>query len=244
MEIEQPAFVLHSRAYRETSALVTFFSPHYGKFNGIIRGVRGGRKTASQKSALLQPFQLLTLQWRERANKASDLVSIHQFERASLYFPLAGEASICGLYLNELLYRLLFSHVAAEPLFEQYQQTLYQLLAAKTRNEQAWALRLFEYHLLNELGQGVVCDEDMAQQPINPEINYYFYPESGAVSVEQDGLATGVLISGRSLLALAEQRYCEASLPQLKQLLRAVLTPYLGTKPMMTRQLFGRFKRN
>jgi len=241
MEVEQSAFVLHSRAYRETSALVTFFSPQYGKFNGIIKGVRGGRKTASQKSALLQPFQLLTLQWRERANKSSDLVSVYQFERAALYFPLSGEASICGLYLNELLYRLLFSHVGAEPLFEQYQQTLYQLLAAKTRNEQAWALRRFEYHLLNELGQGVVCDEDMDQQPIEALENYYFYPESGAIKADQDGLATGVPINGRSLISLAEQRYCEEALPQLKQLLRAVLTPYLGEKPIMTRQLFRVF---
>ncbi|MCF6253321.1 MAG: DNA repair protein RecO [Thiomicrorhabdus sp.] len=241
MEIEQSAFVLHSRAYRETSALVTFFSPEYCKFNGIVRGVRGGRKTASQKSALLQPFQLLTLQWRERANKSSDLVSIYQFERAALYFPLAGEASICGLYLNELLYRLLFSQVSAEPLFEQYQQTLYQLLAAKTRNEQAWALRLFEYHLLNELGQGVVCDEGMAQQPIEPEENYCFYPESGAIKVAEDGLATGVPICGRSLISLAEQQYCELALPELKRLLRAVLTPYLGGKPIMTRELFKRF---
>ncbi|HIE40465.1 MAG TPA: DNA repair protein RecO [Thiomicrorhabdus sp.] len=244
MEIEQPAFVLHSRAYRETSALVTFFSPQYGKFNGIIRGVRGGRKTASQKSALLQPFQLLTLQWRERANKPSELVSVHQLERASLYFPLTGEASICGLYLNELLYRLLFSHIGAESLFEQYQRTLYQLLAANTRNEQAWALRLFEFHLLNELGQGVVCDEDIAQQPIEAQENYYFYPETGAIKAEQDGLKTGVFIMGQSLISLAEQHYCETALPQLKQLLRVVLTPYLGGKPIMTRQLFGRFKRD
>ncbi len=243
MEIEQPAFVLHSRPYRETSALVTFFSPQYGKFNGVVRGVRGGKK-ATQKMAVLQPFQRLSLQWRERANTPSDLVSIYHIERASLYFPLTGEASICGLYLNELLYRLLFSHISAEPLFEQYQHTLYQLLVANTRNEQAWVLRLFEFHLLNELGQGVVCREDIAQQPIDAQANYYFYPETGAIKAEQDGLKTGVFITGQSLIALAEQRYCEKSLPQLKQLLRAVLAPYLGEKPIMTRQLFGRFKRD
>ncbi len=241
MDVEQSAFVLHSRAYRETSALVTFFSPDYGKFNGIIRGVRGGRKTASQKSALLQPFQLLTLQWRERANKTSDLVSIYQFERASLYFPLTGEASICGLYLNELLYRLLFSQVGVGTLFEAYQQTLYQLLVAQNRDEQAWSLRQFEYQLLNELGQGIVCNVDLEQQLINPRANYYFYPETGAINIEQDGLKTGVLIQGSSLLALAEQRYCQQSLPDLKRLLRTVLTQYLGEKPIVTRELFKAF---
>lgn len=238
MEIEQAAFVLHSRPYRETSALVTFFSPEYGKFNGVVRGVRGGRKTASQKSALLQPFQLLTVQWREKANKTSDLVSIQQFELANLRFPLSGDASICGLYLNELLYRLLFPLVAVEPLFEYYQQALYQLLSAQDRNEQAWALRQFEYHLLNELGQGLICDVDIYQQPIEAAANYYFYPETGAIKEEMDGLKTGVAITGLCLKSLAERHYDEACLPQLKKLFRVILNQYLGNKPIITRQLF------
>ncbi|GKT11277.1 MAG: DNA repair protein RecO [Thiomicrorhabdus sp.] len=238
MEIEQLAFVLHSRPYRETSVLVTFFSPDYGKFNGVVRGVRGGRKTSSQKSAILQPFQLLTIQWRERANKTSDLVSIQQFELANLGFPLSGDASICGLYLNELLYRLLFPQVAAEPLFEHYQKALYQLLSAKNRNEQAWSLRQFEHQLLNELGQALVCDVDLYQQPIDAQADYYFYPETGAIKVEMDSLATGIAISGQCLTVLAQQSYCEACLPQLKQLFRTILNQYLGDKPIMTRQLF------
>ena len=238
MEIEQSAFVLHSRPYRETSALVTFFSPEYGKFNGVVRGVRGGRKTAVQKTAILQPFQQLTLQWRERANRSSDLVSIHQFELSQLRFPLSGDSSICGLYLNELLYRLLFPQVAVEPLFEHYQQALYQLLSAQNRNEQAWSLRLFEFRLLNELGQGLVCDEDIYQVPIDPSADYFFYPETGAIKVEMDSLATGIAISGQCLMTLAEKKYCEACLPQLKQLFRVILNQYLGDKPIMTRQLF------
>ncbi len=241
MDIEQPAFVLHRRPYRETSALVTFFSPEYGKFNAVMRGVRGGRKSASQKAMLLQPFQRLTLQWRERSAKLSDLVSNVQVERDHLSFPLAGEANICGLYLNELLYRLLFNHVAVEPLFEHYQHALYQILAAQNRKEHAWALRQFEYHLLTELGQGVVCDVDIEQHPIEPESSYYFYPETGAVKAEKDRLATGVFVDGSSLLALAECRYCETALPQLKRLLKSVLHPYLGHKEIKTRELFAHF---
>lgn len=238
MEIEQPAFVLHSRPYRETSAIVTFLTRDYGKFNGVVRGVRGGGKTATQKSAVLQPFQLLTVQWRERPNKPSDLVSIKQVELANLRFPLSGDASICGLYINELLYRLLFPQVAVDPLFDHYQQSLYQLLSAKNRNEQAWSLRQFEFHLLSELGQGLVCDQDIYQTEIDPEMDYYFYPETGAIKMAMDGLATGVAIQGRCLLALAESNYCQACLPQWKQLFRVILNRYLGDKPIMTRQLF------
>lgn len=238
MEVEQSVFVLHSRPYRETSALVTFLSPDYGKFNGLVRGVRGGRKAATQKTALLQPFQQLTVLWRERPNTPSDLVSIHQVELSTLRFPLAGDASICGLYLNELLYRLLFTQVPVEPLYEHYQQALYQLLASKDRRDQAWSLRQFEYHLLNELGQGLICDLDMYQQPILADVLYHFYPENGAIKAEMDGIGTGIPIQGHCLLALADATFSEACLEQWKRLFRTILNQYLGSKPLMTRQLF------
>ena len=239
MQIEQSAFVLHSRPYRETSALVTFFTPEYGKVNGVVRGVRGGRKTSSQKTAMLQPFQQLTLQWREKPNNSSDLLSIQQIEMSPLRFPLQAEANICGMYVNELLYRLLFPQVATEALFDQYQQTLYQLLAAKTRSDQAWSLRMFEFQLLSELGHGLMCDEDIHQQPIHAEESYHFYPQQGAVLSSFDSQQQGVLIKGECLLALTDMHYCEACLPQLKRLFRAVLAEYLGDKPIMTRELFN-----
>ncbi|BCN93159.1 DNA repair protein RecO [Thiomicrorhabdus immobilis] len=239
MNIEQSAFVLHSRPYRETSALVTFFTPEYGKVNGVVRGVRGGRKTASQKTAMLQPFQQLTLQWREKSNSQTDLLSIQQIELANLRFPLQAEANICGLYVNELLYRLLFPQVATEALFDIYQQTLYQLLAAQQRSEQAWSLRQFEFQLLSELGHGLLCDQDVHQQTISAEATYQYYPQYGAVLSACDSQQQGVLIQGECLLALDEMRYCEHCLPQLKRLFRAILALYLGDKPIMTRELFN-----
>jgi len=239
MEIEQSAYVLHSRPYRETSALVTFFTPEHGKINGVVRGVRGGRKTSSQKTAMLQPFQKLTLQWREKPNNRSDLVSIKQVEFDSIRFPLAAEANICGLYVNELLYRLLFPQVATESLFELYQHTLYDLLAATQRNQQAWSLRQFEHHLLAEMGHGLQCDTDVNQQPILAEQAYFFYPQMGAVLAHLDSQKQGAPIQGESLLAMQEMRYCEACLPDLKRLYRTVLAHYLGGKPIMTRELFN-----
>jgi DNA repair protein RecO (recombination protein O) len=125
-----------------------------------------------------------------------------------------------------------------EPLYEHYQQALYQLLAAKNRSDQAWSLRQFEYHLLNELGQGLVCDKDMHQQAIEAEVLYHFYPENGAIRAEMDGIGKGIPIQGNCLLALAESTFCESCLGQWKQLFRAILNQYLGGKPILTRQLF------
>ena len=239
MQIQQNAYVLHSRPYKETSALVTFLTPDYGKINAVVRGVRGGRKPSAQKMAMLQPFQQVLLEWRER-NSASDLISVQQIEMGSLRFPLHGEANICGLYLNELLYRLLFPQVAIETLMDDYQQALYQLTRSNERNQQAWALRQFEFQLLQLMGEGLQCDSDYYQQPIDAQADYFYYPQQGPVLATQDKLRNGVAVSGHCLLSLAQNDYDETCLPCLKRLFRQVLALYLGNKPIMARELFAR----
>lgn len=239
MDIIQTAYVLHTRAYRETSVLATFLTQDHGKINGVVRGVRGKTRSSMQKNATLQPFQKLSIQWRERPNSNSDLVTIRTVESEPVRFFLEGESSFCGLYLNEILYRLLYPRVNVESLFEAYQQTLLKLLKVNARNEQAWMLRQFEWHLLKELGVSLHADFDANKEPIEPSINYQYYPEVGAYPL-LDGheVGNGVLISGDCLLKLSSLTYCETCLGSWKRLLRYVLNLYLGSKPIMTRQLF------
>ncbi|CAN8142172.1 DNA repair protein RecO (recombination protein O) [uncultured Thiomicrorhabdus sp.] len=118
------AFVLHSRPYRETSALVTFFCAERGKFNAIVRGVRGSKK-AHLKAALLQPFQELDLSWKEKAH--SDLVSLQSIEHGKMRLPLEGQSAVCALYLNELMYRLLYPNITFDNLYQDYADALLYL---------------------------------------------------------------------------------------------------------------------
>ncbi|MGY8817310.1 MAG: recombination protein O N-terminal domain-containing protein, partial [Pseudomonadales bacterium] len=39
----EPAFVLHTRPYRETSLLVDFFTRNYGRFRAVARGARAAK---------------------------------------------------------------------------------------------------------------------------------------------------------------------------------------------------------
>lgn len=238
MEVEQQAFVLHSRPYRETSALVSFFTPEYGKISGVVRGVRGASKTSSSKAAAIQPFQKLVISWREKPNVQSDLVSIKRFEALPVRFPLQSESSICGLYLNELLYRLLYPQVSSEILFEHYQQALYELLAAQNRNQQAWSLRKFEAHLLSEMGQPVITEQDSEGRPVDSQQKYFYYQQLGAVNAAVDKTRSGIRICGACLQALQAEKYDERCLSQLKTLFRQLLAEYLGNKPIKTRELF------
>ena len=269
MDIQQSAFVLHSRPYKETSALVTFFTQEQGKVTGVVRGVRGGRKSTSQKSAAIQPFQKLLIQWREKPQQSNDLVSIREFEALPVVFPLQSDANICGLYLNELLYRLLFPRVATASLFNDYQQALYGLLnVSSNRSNQAWTLRQFETRLLDEMGQPVMLRFDIEGQAVRENQMYRYYLQKGLVAEQGNMLSSDetpnrfnahdlqmtdsegffndqhyssgqvLRVSGQSLLALAEDNYCEACLPELKTLFRYLLADVLGNKPIKTRELF------
>lgn len=250
MEITQQAYILHARPYRETSLLATLLTPEHGKINAVIRGARGKGRSAMHKSALLQPFQKLLLQWRGKQNATSDLVTIRAVEAEPLRFPLEGEASFCGLYINELLYRLLYPGVAVETLFERYETALYELLKTQSRNQQAWVLRRFELQILTALGVEIQCREDVHHQPIQSQLLYHYYAEMGAYPLSDGGIeeffaqesqqpvGQGVAVQGECLLKLADEVYCEVCLPQWKALLRQVLRVYLGPKPILARQLF------
>ncbi|WP_319381477.1 DNA repair protein RecO [Thiomicrorhabdus sp.] len=239
MQIQTEAFVLHSRPYKETSALVTFFSAEQGKFNAVVRGVRGG-KSAYRKNALLQMFQPLRLEWKTRSSNHSDLISLRQFESAGRSYGLNGEGNLCGLYINELLYRSLYPHLAAETLFAAYKQTLQALLLAEDRRHHGWILRRFESALLSEMGEELVYLEDASHQPIIGDQMYYYLPQVGPVASDRLEQTGGTAISGHCLMALGEGRYCGECLLQWRDLMRVLLAPYLGDKPIMARQLFRR----
>jgi DNA repair protein RecO (recombination protein O) len=72
--------------------------------------------------------------------------------------------------------------------------------------------------------------------PIEPEHEYLYLPERGAVSPGDN--ETGVQLSGKTLLDMARDDYSDpATLLQSKQLMRMLLAHYLGDKPLHTRQL-------
>jgi len=238
--IEQLVFVLHRRAYRETSLLVTFFTERYGKQNAIIKGVRSASKSSQAKQAWLQPFQGLQLRWREKASANHDLITLYDFESVPTRFPLMGESNLCGLYLNELLYRILYPSIETTELFQAYQQALYDLAVSQTRNDQAWALRKFEFSLLTDLGVALDLKVDYYGQPISTNKRYLFHIELGFFPEPFKDTQEGLVVSGRCLQQFANRHYCESCLKEWKALLRYCLSPFLGKSPIQARALFQR----
>lgn len=226
--ILQPAFVLHYRAYRNTSLLLEILSQDYGRVSLIARGVRTLR---SRLKGLLQPFRPLLLSWSGKGD-LSNLTTAEEREMAVLLPPVR---LFSAFYINELLLHLLHRHDSHPALFEHYGKVL-KALASEADEEPV--LRIFEKHLLAQLGYGLLLDNDiLSGAPIIPEGHYRYVLDRGPVSAAQSRL--GISISGKSLLALRHETFYDLKvLREVKQLTRAAIAVQLQGKPLKTRELW------
>lgn len=220
------AFLLHSRPYGDTSSLVEAFSREHGRVGLVARGARAAR---SRRRGLLQPFQELLMSWAGRG----ELASLSQVEQAGRGAPLSGSALISGFYLNEILLRLLRRDDPHPEVYDAYAEALSRLAAGE---DQGKVLRIFEKRLLEELGYGLDLEHDLEGARIVPEGYYRLRPEEGLA--RQPGPAPEAT-AGAVILALAgESPELERHALEARDFLRRALAPYLGPKPLKSRELF------
>lgn len=212
----EPAYLLHHRPYRESSALLEVFSASRGRV-GIV--ARGARAPKSRWRSLFQPFRRLLLSWTERG----ELGTLSGAEADGPPLALPGPAVFTGWYVNELVLRVLARHDPHPALFEAYAATLAALAQLV---EPAPALRRFEMVLLEQVGYGL-------QWPDAPDPAAWFeYDADGGVRpcARHPGA-----VRGRSLIDLAEGRLESAqTLRDARRLLRDALAPHLGATPLHT----------
>lgn len=96
----QPAYVLHSYPFRETSLIVEAFSRDYGR---VALLARGARRPRSAIRGLLMAFQPLELGWAGKG----EVQTLMKAEWQGGQPLLTGKALFCAYYLNELLMHLL-----------------------------------------------------------------------------------------------------------------------------------------
>lgn len=224
---EQPAYVLHTYPYRETSLIVEVFSRDFGRLPLMARGAR---RPKSAVRGLLLSFQPLSLSWFGKA----ELRTLHSAEWQGGQPLLQGTALICGFYLNELLLKLLHRDDPHEQLFLYYQETLRELAL---RTDYAAVLRRFEMNLLKELGYALTLDHDAdSGAAIEPDVHYRYVFERGPV--RQKTGQNGVELWGKTLLDMAADDYGDpVTLQQSKALMRALINHYLGEGILHTRQI-------
>ena len=144
-----------------------------------------------------------------------------------------------GLYLNEILCRLLHNHEEHKELYKNYQDTL---VALQGNTKMELVLRKFELNLLAELGYAINLEEDcQSHQPIDAYCYYRFTPDVGFELTEkiEDGGENPRVFRGIDLISLRNLEWDEKSSEKAaKRLLRLALATHLGEKPLNSRSLF------
>ncbi|MCV6625330.1 MAG: DNA repair protein RecO [Cellvibrionaceae bacterium] len=222
----QAAFVLHSRPYSDSSLIVHLLSQDYGRINVLAKGAR----TQKSKRQMRQPLQAFTpylLNWQGRG----DLKTLTRWEAGGQAIGLQGNSLYSGLYINELLLKLLPEQDPAEDLFIAYAALLADLQAPQDLQAR---LRQFEFTLLAELGYGLDFGRDHADHAIVPE-QFYVWQESGRFYPVAGPAANAY--AGIELLALGRGQFVEPG-PKAaaKRLMRQVFHSLLGGRPLKSRE--------
>jgi DNA repair protein RecO (recombination protein O) len=223
----QPAFVLHSYPYKETSLIIDLFTRDFGRVALIAKGAK---RPHSQLRGVLQTFQPLSSSWVGK----SELRTLTDAEWVGGMLPLEKTALLCGFYLNELLVKLLARDDAHPALFDHYVSTLNQL----AHNEPApIVLRKFERTLLKETGVAADltrCVE--TRRAVQADVVYVVDPERGPRP--ERGSDPWPRVAGKTLLDMECENYEDvATQVQSKQLMRFLVAHHLNGAPLNTRQI-------
>lgn len=240
----EPAYLLHSREYRETSLLVDIFSLNYGLLRLVVRGAK---RPTSPLKGMLQPFQPLLVSWQGR----SELKNLTDLELGSKLPPLRGDYLYSGLYLNEILIKLLQAGQPSPELFIAYADAMGGM-AKKDALEPA--LRVFEFRMLKELGAFPSFTEEAgSDRIINADSLYYWLPEKGFNRIDNianppyeyamfnqnmGGVARQYIIKGSQLIALSQSDLSRKDTLQVaKRLSRLMIDHLLGGQSLKSREL-------
>lgn len=227
----QRGFVLHSRPYSETSLLLDIFSDTLGRVSVLAKGARARR---SAWRGVLQPFTPLLIRLAGRG----ELRTLRSAEAISLALPLSGTDLYCGLYVNELLSRVLGQDIPYQSLFFDYLQCLQHLASGDGQREKV--LRYFELSLLEHLGYGVdflhCAGSGMA---VADSMTYQYRQQRGFVA---SLVINQYSFTGYQLRCLARREFPDRdSLQAAKRFTRMALKPFLAGKPLKSQELFRQF---
>ena len=235
----EPAYILHTRAYRETSQIIEVFTPGFGRA-GLV--AKGARRPKSPFRGILNPFQPLRVSWSGRG----ELATLRQAETVTVTDVMPGSSVMAGFYVNELLLKLLHRHDPHPNLFAHYSSLIGQLAEGESEDDGCVekALRKFELELLQEIGYALNLEQDaLKQEPLRAEQLYEFRIDQGAVAVDTGGM-DGLFFTGAELLLIGRLQLDDTNtLRKAKQLLRHVLDYHIGDKGLQTRRIAAAMKR-
>ncbi len=235
---DEPAYVLHRYDWSESSLILEVFSRHYGRIAIVAKGVK--RPTSSFRPVLL-PLQPLHLAFGGDA----EIRTLKAAEWQGGHVMPTGDALMSGLYLNELLLKLMARDDAHPRLFDVYANVV-QVIASEHGEALQPALRTFELLLLREIGLLPLLDvQTMTLAPLSKDLRYTLVPEGGLRQANPTDRAS---LTGAQWIALqlslnedapftTTLRAASEVMSELKPQLRTLLNYHCGVTTLRTRQM-------
>lgn len=226
----EPAYLLHSRPYRETSVIADYMTERQGRLSVIVRGARG-KKSAYR--SYLQPFCPVYISYLGRSN----LKTLSAIEARGVPVNLTGRSLYSAMYLNEILVRLVKEGESFDQLFDLYETTI-RLLEEGSDIEVT--LRQFELKLMADIGYGINFQFDSDQRLIESNKHYAYVGGRGFVQAGEGFSRGSITYTGSTLKAIGSKDLSDDQVKySAKVLCRTVLQPLLGAKPLQSRALFA-----
>jgi len=207
---------------------------------------KGAKKPSSNFRPVLLPLQPLQLTYTLAGSGDADIHALKGAEWVGGHVMPTGDALLSGLYLNELLLRLLARADPHAALFDAYAGVV-RVLASEHGDALEPVLRSFELLLLREIGLLPSLDaQTTTLEPLQPAARYALVPEGG---LRAASAADRAALAGSQWQALqralddngarytATLRACAPVAAELKPQLRALLQYHCGSPLLRTRQL-------
>lgn len=230
---QQPAYVLHHRAFRDSSQILDLVTRDHGKVALVARGSRSAR---SRLAGVLRPFLPLSVSWVSR----SDLGTLTGAEATGAPAGVSGDAMLAAFYVNELLLNFLHRHDPQPEIFAQYERVIATLVGTSSIAE---SLRRFEIELLGLLGYALNLQHEAGTHAgLEPGTYYEYRVDQGPVAV---GRSEGPLVfSGASLKSIEARQFDDPEvLRAASRMLREVIAHHLGGKELKSRKVLKELHR-
>ena len=236
--LHQPAYILHSQPYSETSLLLDVFTRHHGRL--LVMAKVALRPYTRWRASIFQTFQTLAMGFSGKGAVRTLLDA----EWVGGIPMLQGGALISGYYMNEWLMRALAREDVSAGLFDAYQHGLADLsLNAHTASEQAQVLRRFELALLSELGFApdlAALGEIAADASIGYDVAQQRWFHLPSTTANEDAL---ICLMGQTVLDIRAGVFeSPRTQTEAKALFQAMLMQHVTDKPLFTRHILSELK--
>jgi DNA repair protein RecO (recombination protein O) len=208
------AFIIKKIKLGEADRILTLYTPHLGKIQGVAKGVRRPRSKLAGHLELITHSQVSLARGR-------NLDTIIGSQTIDSFLPLKSDLWLtsCALYVTELINQFTADHVENYPLFQLLLEIMQRLCEA---DDKELVLRYFELHLLNEVGYRPQLQQCVScHSPLKPVTNSFSSTDGGVLCprcVQRRPVAYALSVNALKVLRLLQgSDYDTASKLKLNQ---------------------------